>query len=49
MVLGWTDKIGEYVRLNGKQDLIAKLQADEALMANEAAKVGIAEIAKMLE
>jgi histidyl-tRNA synthetase len=35
------DKIGEYVKNKGGKEIIALLKADEALMANEAAKKGV--------
>jgi histidyl-tRNA synthetase len=38
------DKIGEYVVLKGQKDLLAKLQADEKLMANESMKAGVADM-----
>jgi len=43
------DMIGKYVVMKGGHDLVATLQADQALMANEAAKIGVAEISKMLQ
>lgn len=38
------DKIGTYVVHKGQEDLLRKLQSDEALMANESAKQGLAEM-----
>jgi histidyl-tRNA synthetase len=38
------DRIGEYVVLKGQKDLLAKLQADEKLMANESMKAGLADM-----
>jgi histidyl-tRNA synthetase len=38
------DKIGEYVVLKGQKDLLAKLQTDEKLMANESMKAGLADM-----
>lgn len=38
------DKIGEYVVLKGQTGLLAKLQADEKLMANESMKAGLADM-----
>ena len=38
------DKIGDYVVLKGQKDLLAKLMADEALMANESMKAGLADM-----
>ncbi|EHL03611.1 putative Histidyl-tRNA synthetase [Glarea lozoyensis 74030] len=38
------DKIGEYVVQKGQKDLLAKLQADEKLMANESMKAGLADM-----
>lgn len=39
------DKIGEYVNLRGGEDLLAKLQANETLAANESAKKGLDDMA----
>lgn len=40
------DKIGEYVRIKGSvSEVLAKLQADEALMANASAAAGVNEMA----
>lgn len=41
------DKIGEYVNLKGGEDLLAKLQANETLVANESAKSGLADMATL--
>jgi histidyl-tRNA synthetase len=38
------DKIGEWVVQKGQRDLLAKMQADERLMANESMKAGLAEM-----
>lgn len=38
------DRIGQYVVLKGQKDLLAKLQADESLMANESMKAGLADM-----
>ncbi|KAK9462578.1 uncharacterized protein V1516DRAFT_620532 [Lipomyces oligophaga] len=38
------DKIGEYVKLRGSTELLVKLRADEALMANESAKSGVSDM-----
>jgi histidyl-tRNA synthetase len=38
------DRIGEYVVQKGQKDLLAKLQADEKLMANESMKAGLADM-----
>lgn len=38
------DKIGEYVVLKGQKDLLARLMADEQLMANESMKAGLADM-----
>ncbi|KZT02043.1 histidyl-tRNA synthetase [Laetiporus sulphureus 93-53] len=38
------DKIGEYVKHKGGPELLARLRADEALMANAHAKLGIEEM-----
>ncbi|RDW78095.1 putative HTS1-histidine--tRNA ligase [Coleophoma crateriformis] len=38
------DKIGAYVDQRGQKDLLAKLQADEALMANASMKAGLADM-----
>ncbi|RZF42428.1 hypothetical protein LSTR_LSTR016414 [Laodelphax striatellus] len=35
------DRIGEYVRLNGRQDLIDKLAGDVTLMASKSAGAGL--------
>ena len=35
------DKIGEYVKLSGKEDLVEKLLADPALSANKSSKEGL--------
>lgn len=43
------DKIGEYVKLKGGKDLIAVLQADEALMANESAAQGVKDMVLLFE
>jgi len=43
------DKIGEYVKLNGKSDLAEKLLADAKLCENPAALKGINDIKVMLE
>lgn len=43
------DKIGEYVVLKGQGDLLTKLQADEALMANASMKAGLADMALLFE
>ncbi|KAH7060880.1 histidyl-tRNA synthetase mitochondrial precursor [Macrophomina phaseolina] len=39
------DRIGEYVNLKGGEDLLAKLQANETLTANESAKKGLEDMA----
>lgn len=39
------DKIGEFVNLKGGEDLLAKLQANETLTANESAKKGLEDMA----
>ncbi|KAL1631506.1 Cytoplasmic and mitochondrial histidine tRNA synthetase [Diplodia seriata] len=39
------DKIGEYVNQKGGEDLLAKLQANETLTANESAKKGLDDMA----
>ena len=41
--------IGEYVKLSGVMELIAKLKADERLMKNKDAKEGIEEMALLLQ
>ena len=41
--------IGEYVKLSGGMELIAKLKADERLMKNKDAKEGIEEMALLLQ
>lgn len=38
------DKIGEWVVQKGQRDLLAKMQADERLTANESMKAGLAEM-----
>jgi histidyl-tRNA synthetase len=38
------DKIGEYVVLKGQKDLLAKLQADAAMVENASMKAGMAEM-----
>jgi histidyl-tRNA synthetase len=38
------NKIGEYVVQKGQKDLLAKLMADEELMANESMKAGLADM-----
>ncbi|KAL3419014.1 histidyl-tRNA synthetase [Phlyctema vagabunda] len=38
------DKIGSYVDQRGQKDLLSKLQADEALMANASMKSGLADM-----
>lgn len=43
------DKIGEYVVLKGQRDLLAKLQADEKLAANESMKAGMADMELMFD
>eukprot|EP00040_Diaphanoeca_grandis_P011157 m.57136 g.57136 ORF g.57136 m.57136 type:complete len:509 (-) comp22337_c0_seq5:4105-5631(-) len=43
------DKIGEYVKLAGKQDLVEKLLADAALCKSEAAMKGVKDIQLLLE
>lgn len=43
------DMIGEYVKLSGGMELIAKLKADERLMKNKDAKEGIEEMALLLQ
>lgn len=42
---GAADKIGEYVRQRGQEDLLEKLQADAALTGNETAKKGLDDMA----
>lgn len=41
------DKIGEYVNFKGGEDLLAKLEANETLVANEAAKKGLSDMRTM--
>lgn len=43
------DKIGEWVVLKGGQDLLAKLQKDESLAANESMKQGMADMSLLFE
>jgi histidyl-tRNA synthetase len=43
------DKIGEYVKLAGKAELVEKLLADPALAANASAKKGLDDMALLLE
>eukprot|EP00038_Savillea_parva_P018243 m.22762 g.22762 ORF g.22762 m.22762 type:complete len:563 (-) comp4026_c0_seq1:129-1817(-) len=43
------DRIGEYVKLSGGMDLVAKLEADAALMANASAKKGLADMRLLLQ
>ena len=38
------DRIGEYVVLKGKRDLLEKLQKDENLLANESMRKGLEEM-----
>ncbi|KAK7063623.1 mitochondrial histidine--tRNA ligase [Favolaschia claudopus] len=38
------DKIGEYVKYKGREDLLEQLKVDETLMANESAKQGITDM-----
>ena len=39
-----TDRIGEYVVLNGQRDLLKTLQADDKLTVNESMKAGLADM-----
>ena len=43
------DKIGEYVKLKGSRDLLERLQADETLVANKSAKLGLDEMATLFD
>jgi histidyl-tRNA synthetase len=43
------DRIGNYVVLKGQKDLLAKLKADEGLMANVSMKAGIADMDLLFE
>ncbi|KAH7252394.1 hypothetical protein BKA59DRAFT_525748 [Fusarium tricinctum] len=43
------DRIGEWVVLKGKQDLLQKLQSTESLAANESMKQGMEDIALLFE
>ncbi|KAJ3468951.1 hypothetical protein MRS44_003016 [Fusarium solani] len=43
------DRIGEWVILKGKQDLLEKLQNNESLAANESMKKGMADLALLFE
>ncbi|KAI1043494.1 hypothetical protein LB505_011260 [Fusarium chuoi] len=43
------DRIGEWVVLKGKQDLLQKLQSTESLAANESMKKGMEDLALLFE
>ena len=43
------DRIGEYVKLNGKQDLLETLKNDERLSSNADAQAGIKELELLLQ
>lgn len=43
------DRIGQWVVLKGKQDLLEKLQKEESLAANESMKKGMADLALLFE
>uniref|UniRef100_A0A2P2I523 histidine--tRNA ligase n=1 Tax=Hirondellea gigas TaxID=1518452 RepID=A0A2P2I523_9CRUS len=43
------DRIGEYVKLNGKQDLLNTLKNDDRLKTNEDAQAGIEELELLLQ
>lgn len=43
------DRIGEWVVLKGKQDLLEKLQKEESLAANESMKKGMSDLALLFE
>ena len=43
------DKIGEYVKHKGSRDLLDRLRADETLIANKSAKLGLDEMAILFD